>query len=149
MESHIRGIEDAQLWRLRNDERKSLIEYVRNRYARQVAAQGGSPQEIAFARQEFDFGVLTLGFARRFTSYKRPNLLLHDPERLMRILLNRDRPVQLILAGKAHPQDEAGQAMIREWNNFIHALEWPSPVIFLSDYDMLLTERLAGGVMFG
>ena len=144
--SRIRRVGDPELWRLRNDERKSLIEYVRKRYARQVAAQGGSPQEIARAGQEFDVNALTLGFARRFTSYKRPNLLLRDPQRLMGILFNRERPVQLILAGKAHPQDEAGQAMIREWNNFIHAMGSPTPVIFLSDYDMLLTERLAGGV---
>ena len=146
MEERIRRAGDAELWHLRNDERRSLIEYVRARYARQIAAQGGSPQEIASAGQVFDLNVLTLGFARRFTSYKRPNLLLHDPERLLRILLNRERPVQLILAGKAHPQDEAGQAMIRQWNDFIHALGWPTPVIFLSDYDMLLTERLSGGV---
>ena len=144
--AQISGVNDADLWSMRDRERRDLVEYIRGRYARQVTAQGGSPQEIALAGQVFDFGTLTLGFARRFASYKRPNLLLHDPQRLMRILFNRDQPVQLVIAGKAHPQDETGQAMIRQWNEFIHALGLPSPVIFLSDYDMLLTEELAGGV---
>jgi starch phosphorylase len=146
MDVCVRKVQDAEIWRMRGDERRSLVEYVRSRYARQVAAQGGSAQEITLAGQVFDYGVLTLGFARRFASYKRPNLLLHDPQRFMRILFNHERPVQLLVAGKAHPQDESGQAMIRQWNNFIHALGSPSPVIFLSDYDMLLTEKLAGGV---
>ena len=64
---------------------------------------------------------LTLGFARRFATYKRPNLLLHDPERLLRLLTNPQRPMQLIMAGKAHPADQAGQALIREWMHFIRA----------------------------
>jgi starch phosphorylase len=94
----------------------------------------------------FDPDALMLGFARRFASYKRPNLLLHDPERLLRLLTNPDRPVQLILAGKAHPADQAGQDLIREWINFIRRPEVRPHVIFLSDYDMLLTERLVQGV---
>jgi starch phosphorylase len=89
---------------------------------------------------------LTLGFARRFATYKRPNLLLHDPERLLRLLTNRERPVQLILAGKAHPADQAGQTLIQEWIHFIRRPEARSQVIFLSDYDMLLTEHLVQGV---
>jgi starch phosphorylase len=87
-----------------------------------------------------------LGFARRFATYKRPNLLLHDRDRLVRILTNRERPVQLILAGKAHPQDYAGQAMIREWHEFIHRADVYGHVVFLSDYDMLLTQQLVQGV---
>jgi len=146
MEEHVRKVEDGEIWHMRNDERRGLIEYIRERYARQIAGQGASPQEVQLAGKVFDFNTLTLGFARRFATYKRPNLLLHNPERLMRILFNPERRVQLILAGKAHPQDEAGQEMIRQWNTFIHALGVPSPVIFLSDYDMLLTEQLAAGV---
>ena len=144
MQEQIRQVKDADIWRMRTEERRALVEYVRSRYSRQVAGQGGSPQEIALAGQVFGFDALTLGFARRFATYKRPTLLLHDPQRLMRILFNQERPVQLIVAGKAHPQDGAGQAMVQEWNNFIHAMGLPSPVIFLSDYDMLLTEQLAG-----
>jgi len=89
---------------------------------------------------------VTLGFARRFASYKRPNLLLHDPERLLRLLTNPQRPVQLIIAGKAHPADRAGQALIQQWIHFIRRPEARQHVIFLSDYDMHLTEYLVQGV---
>ena len=89
---------------------------------------------------------MTLGFARRFATYKRPNLLLHDPERLLRLLTNPERPVQLILAGKAHPADQAGQDLIRQWTHFIRRPEARPHVVFLSDYDMLLTEHLVQGV---
>jgi starch phosphorylase len=83
---------------------------------------------------------------RRFASYKRPNLLLHDPERLLRLLTNPQRPVQLIMAGKAHPADQAGQALIQQWIRFIRRPEARPHVIFLSDYDMHLTEQLVQGV---
>ncbi len=89
---------------------------------------------------------LTLGFARRFATYKRPNLLLHDPDRLLRLLSDPQRPVQLIIAGKAHPADQAGQALIREWTQFIRRPEVRPHAIFLGDYDMLLTEHLVQGV---
>ena len=90
--------------------------------------------------------ALTLGFARRFATYKRPDLLLQDPDRLVRILTNRQRPVQLILAGKAHPQDGAGQELIRRWSDFIRRADVENHVVFLSDYDMLLTQQLVQGV---
>ena len=89
---------------------------------------------------------MTLGFARRFATYKRPNLLLHDPQRLLRMLTNPRRPVQLIIAGKAHPADQAGQALIHQWLQFIHQPEARPHAVFLGDYDMLLTERLVQGV---
>jgi starch phosphorylase len=84
-------------------------------------------------------------FARRFATYKRPNLLLNDPGRLLRLLTNPQRPVQLIMAGKAHPADPAGQALIQEWTSFVRRPEVRSHAIFLSDYDMLLTEQLVQG----
>jgi glycogen phosphorylase len=89
---------------------------------------------------------LTLGFARRFATYKRPNLLLHDPARLLNILMNRERPVQLVLAGKAHPQDAEGQEMIQQWVEFARRPEVRSRVVFLSDYDVLMAEHLVQGV---
>ena len=104
------------------------------------------PEEVESAKHLFDPNALTLGFARRFTLYKRPNLLLHDPERLRRILTDPRRPVQLIIAGKAHPADLAGQAMIQEWTRFIRRTEARNQVTFLSDYDMLLTGQLVQGV---
>ena len=94
----------------------------------------------------FDPRALTLGFARRFATYKRPNLLLHDPPRLLRLLAHPERPVQLIIAGKAHPDDREGQALIREWIEFIRQPQVRPHIIFLSDYDMQLTEKLVQGV---
>ena len=131
---------------MRIEARSSLVEYVRTRYARQVAIQGECADRIAEAGKIFDPAALTLGFARRFAAYKRPNLLLHDPARLTRILRNAQRPVQLVIAGKAHPQDGIGQDMIRQWSQFIRQAGTHTPVVFLSDYDMLLTGRLVAGV---
>ena len=146
LEPLVRAMSDAAIWNMRNAARKSLVERVRHRYARQIAIQGGSPREIAEAGAVFDENALTLGFARRFATYKRPNLLLHDAGRLTRLLSNPQRKVQLVIAGKAHPQDGAGQEMIRQWSEFIQCLGIHSSVVFLSDYDMLLTERMVGGV---
>jgi len=146
MEAQIRATPDETIWSMRTAARKSLIEYIRARYGRQVAIQGESAREIAEAGKIFDANTLTLGFARRFASYKRPNLLLHDPDRLGRILGNSQHPVQLVIAGKAHPQDGAGQDMIRQWNEFIRRSGFHCSVVFLSDYDMLLTEQMVGGV---
>jgi len=126
--------------------RESLIEYVRGRLSRQLEAAGASTEEVEGANHIFDANALTLGFARRFAAYKRPNLLLHDPERLLRILSNPQRPAQLLIAGKAHPADQAGQALIQEWTHFIRRNEARNHVIFLSDYDMLLTGQLVQGV---
>lgn len=144
--ARIRCAPDDSLWQLRSSACKSLIRYVRERYSRQLAASGAKTDEIETARLMFDPNVLTLGFARRFAAYKRPNLLLHDPERLLRILTNPDRPVQLIIAGKAHPADSQGQAMIQEWMRFIGRHKTSKHVVFLADYDMLMSERLVQGV---
>ena len=103
--------------------RRSLVEYARERLSRQLAASGASAGERwTTSKHLFDPNALTLGFARRFATYKRPNLLLHDPQRLLRILTNSQRPVQLIIAGKAHPADDAGKALIQEWIRFIRQL---------------------------
>ena len=146
MEECLRKGGDSDFWKLRASGRKSLVQYVRKRYARQLAEQGSSTEDLAQAAQVLDNDALTLGFARRFAPYKRPNLLLRDPQRLVRILTNRDRPVQLVLAGKAHPQDLAGQDMIRQWVEFSRRPEVRSRVIFLSDYDVLMAEQLVQGV---
>ena len=90
--------------------------------------------------------ALTLGFARRFASYKRPNLLLTDPERLVRLLTDAQRPVQLIVAGKAHPQDEEGKSLIQQWAQFAARPEVRTHVVFLDDYDMRLATELVQGV---
>ncbi|HXN45513.1 MAG TPA: alpha-glucan family phosphorylase [Bryobacteraceae bacterium] len=142
---NLRGVSDADLWELRTKARRQLIERTRRRLARQRSGQGAGTQEVAAAERIFDFDTLTLAFARRFAAYKRPNLLLADPERLARILTDKQRPVQLLLAGKAHPADLEGQGMLKQWSDFLHRPDVRPHVVFLADYDMLLTERLVHG----
>ena len=146
LEQDIYKVSDARLWQFRTDASKSLVAYARARLSRDLTAAGAPPQDVEAAKHLFDPNALTLGFARRFATYKRPNLLLHDPQRLLRILTNSQRPVQLVMAGKAHPADQAGQDLIREWMHFIRQPETRPHAIFLSDYDMLLTEHLVQGV---
>jgi glycogen phosphorylase len=145
-ERAIRAVSDSSLWQLRADSRKNLVAYSRRLYGRQLAARGASPEDLAQAALILDDNVLTLGFARRFATYKRPNLLLHDPARLIKILTNPERPVQLVIAGKAHPQDAEGQEMITQWFEFLRRAEVRSRVVFLSDYDVLMAEHLVQGV---
>jgi starch phosphorylase len=142
----IRRVSDAKLWQLRTDATKSLIEYARERLSRDLTATGATPEAIEDAKHLFDPNALTLGFARRFATYKRPNLLLHDSERLLRLLTNAERPVQIIIAGKAHPADQPGKDLIQQWVRFIRQGGARPQAIFLSDYDMLLTEHLVQGV---
>jgi starch phosphorylase len=146
LEKDMRAVPDSRLWECRASARQSLIDYVRGRISRQLEAAGASSEDVEDGKHIFDANVLTMGFARRFAPYKRPNLLLHDPERLFRIITDPQRPVQLIIAGKAHPADYPGQAMIREWTQFIRRPEVRKHVVFLSDYDMLLTGQLVQGV---
>jgi glycogen phosphorylase len=146
MGTDFRTASDSHLWQLRADSRKTLVQYVRRVYGRQLAGRGASSKDLAQSALTLDDNILTLGFARRFATYKRPNLLLHDPARLLNILLNRERPVQLVLAGKAHPQDAEGQEMIRKWVEFSRRPESRSRVVFLSDYDVLMAEHLVQGV---
>ncbi len=146
VERDFRCVSDGELWGLRTAGRKALLDYARDRVARDLASRAAAPEEIARVRESFPADTLTLGFARRFAVYKRPNLLLHDPGRLLRILSNRERPAQLIIAGKAHPADQAGQAMIKEWFQFLRHPDARRRVLFIPDYDLLLAERLVQGV---
>ena len=146
MGQDISNVSDADLWKIRNAARTRLVEYARERLSKQLAETGAPHETVEYAKSTFDPNILTLGFARRFATYKRPNLLLHDPERLLALLSDPRRPVQLIIAGKAHPADGPGQAQIQEWTHFIRRPDVRPHVMFLSDYDMLLSERLVQGV---
>ncbi|MDA8170440.1 MAG: alpha-glucan family phosphorylase [Nitrospiraceae bacterium] len=146
IERKMSTVPDSRIWQFRQAVRANLVEYVRKRLIRQLSVSGAPPDEIENVKHVLDPEMLTLGFARRFTSYKRPNLLLYDPDRLLQILTNPARPIQLLIAGKAHPADLAGQAMIRQWMSFIGKPGARSHVVFLSDYDMQLTSRLMHGV---
>jgi starch phosphorylase len=146
LEQSILGASDARLWQFRAEARKSLVEFARKRLAQELESSGAAAEAVEAARHVFDPEALTLGFARRFAAYKRPTLLLHDQARLERLLTNASRPVQLIIAGKAHPADQAGQDMIQHWVRFIRRPEMRAHAIFLGDYDMHVTEHLVQGV---
>ena len=139
----IHRVTDEQFWEMRTLQRKRLVERVRRRYAHQLGSEDIASHDLSNLLNEH---VLTVGFARRFATYKRPNLLLHDPERLIRLLCDSERPVQLILAGKAHPQDLPGQALIKKWNDFIQRPEVKGHIVFLSDYDMQMAQELVQGI---
>jgi len=113
LEEDLRCVSDAKLWQMRCAARRSLIAYARERLAHQLAGSGASPAEVSQAQLLFDPNALTLGFARRFATYKRPTLLLYDSARLLRILTDPQHPVQLIMAGKAHPAEQAQIVMPR------------------------------------
>ena len=139
-------LSDAQLWDFRAMERRDLVDYARRRLLRQLSQRGEIGGTTALAHEALDPNVLTLGFARRFTEYKRPAMLLSQPERLARLLANPDRPVQLIIAGKAHPRDELGRSFVREWASFVSRADVRMRAVFLEDYDMALAEQLVQGV---
>jgi starch phosphorylase len=149
VESHseaICSLSDETLWANRCYERADLVQYARRRLGRQLGRRGADAETIAQARDVLDPDALTLGFARRFTEYKRPDLLLYDSNRLSRLLTDTERPVQLILAGKAHPDDVQGKAFVRKWAEFVQRPEIRSHAVFLEDYDIELAQELVQGV---
>jgi len=145
-DAHILQIPDEKLWQFRNRSRNRLVGFIRQRFERQAIVSGLPSEVVGIANQVFDPDTLTLGFARRFVPYKRPDLLLDDPERFVRILTHPEHPVQFVLAGKAPPFDESGKALIRKWVQFIQEHNLYKHVLFLSDYDMMLAEHLVQGV---
>jgi len=143
----VAAVADEALWKMRGDARGALVEHTRSSLARQLAAAGAGEAEVKQAGAVLDANVLTLGFARRFAAYKRPNLLLYDRARLVRLLTDGRRPVQLVIAGKAHPQDETGKSMVQQWVQFIRGTpQVRARAVFLSDYDMVMAEHLVQGV---
>jgi len=148
-EAHAQALEalgDEALWHCQGEERAELVRYARHRLAAQLGQRGEDAQAIARANNVLDLNALTLGFARRFTEYKRPHLLLRDPERLACLLRNRDRPVQIIVAGKAHPHDAVGKDFVRQWAEFARRADVRERAVFLEDYDLELAQMLVQGV---
>lgn len=137
---------DERLWAFKCEERADLIQYVRKRFSAALVQRGATVDEINAANSALDPNALTLGFARRFTEYKRPNLLLKDKARFARILSSREKPVQIILAGKAHPQDMQGKRLIKEWQSFAQEKSLRHHIVFLPDYDIALAQELVQGV---
>ncbi|MEO8765455.1 MAG: alpha-glucan family phosphorylase [Ginsengibacter sp.] len=145
LEQDVSKIKDDTLWQMRNDCRNELVDFTRKRFETESTISGQSQEFTAASKHIFNANTLTLGFARRFVPYKRPDLLLHDPERFVRILTNPQHPVQLVIAGKAPPFDESGKALIRKWIQFIQQYNLYNHVVFLSDYDVLLTRHMVEG----
>lgn len=142
----IEALDDTALWTLCGQERADLVRHARQRLRLQLGQGGARTHLIDQVDQVLDPNVLTLGFARRFTAYKRPNLLLRDPDRLVRLLTHSERPVQLVVAGKAHPADKEGKRFIQAWAQFAAQPAVRQHVVFLEDYDIALAQELVQGV---
>ncbi|MGD1091103.1 MAG: alpha-glucan family phosphorylase [Bryobacteraceae bacterium] len=142
---HADGIPSEELWRSHERRRERLVGFSRRRLVRQLKRRGSPAAEITAAEEALDSRILTIGFARRFATYKRANLFLRDPDRLERILKNTERPVQIILAGKAHPHDDAGKELIRKIVSLIRERNLRSRLVFLEDYDMTVARYLVQG----
>src|SRR5437762_5396829 len=139
-------IPDAQLWETHQQLKRRLIDFVRDRERRRRERLGESPESIRKVNRILDPEILTVGFARRFASYKRGTLLFSDKERLRRLLNDATRPVQFIFAGKAHPRDEAGKALIQEVYKFSREAGLENRIVFVEDYDSYIARRLVQGV---
>jgi starch phosphorylase len=144
--SSIEQISDRDLWSFRASQRQTLIQYARHRLVRQMQMRGAAPDQVRQAGHVLDPNAITIGFARRFAEYKRPTLLLHDSNRLARMLCHPERPVQLIVAGKAHPDDEEGKRLIHALTGFAVRADVWDRVVFIEDYDIALAQRLVAGI---
>jgi starch phosphorylase len=142
----VSAIPDELLWQAHWQARTRALDFLRQRVARQRRRQGASPAAIAAAQQLFDPRALILGFARRFATYKRANLIFHDLERIKRILNNQERPVLIIFSGKAHPADEPGKAIIRQIQQLSQQPDFQGKIIFIENYDMNIARHLVQGV---
>ncbi len=140
------SIPDAELWRTHERRRERLVAFARARLKAQLKNRGAPPSEIARADEVLDPEALTIGFARRFATYKRGNLLFRNLERLTAIVSNKDRPVQIIYAGKAHPKDHGGKELIAEIMQFARRPEFRRRIVFLEDYDINVCRYLVQGV---
>lgn len=138
-------ISNEELWRTHERRRERLVAFSRDRMRQQIARRGGTESQIAQAEEILSPYALTISFARRFATYKRATLLFRDPERLIKLLTDTERPVQLIFAGKAHPHDIPGKELIKEIVHFASKPEVRSRIVFLENYDMTIGKQLTAG----
>ena len=139
-------IPDAQLWETHQHLKRRLIDFVRDREQQRRERLGESPESIRKVNRILDAEILTIGFARRFATYKRGTLLFSDKERLKRLVTDTTRPVQFIFAGKSHPRDEGGKALIQEVYKFSREAGLENRIVFVEDYDSYIARRLVQGV---
>jgi starch phosphorylase len=144
--NNVDQVPDEELWRAHQRCKEQLVVFARNRLKAQMQRRGTYHTELNRAEEVLDPEALTIGFARRFASYKRANLLLKDPQRLIKLLTNPQRPVQIIFAGKAHPSDTEGKDIIRQVVHFANEAEVRRRVVFIEDYDIDVARFLVRGV---
>lgn len=142
----IADIPDAELWRSHERRKERLVSFARNRLKMQLERRGLSKHMIAFADEVLDPEALTIGFARRFATYKRGNLIFRNLDRIKKILTNKEKPVQIIIAGKAHPKDDKGKEIIKSIVALTSDPDLKYKVVFLEDYDMNVAHYLVQGV---
>jgi len=142
----VREIPDEELLEMHRRRKRRLIAFVRDRQAASAARRKASAAELRYSSEVLDPHALTIGFARRFATYKRATLLFKDVARLKRILCNRERPVQIVIAGKAHPKDQPGKAFIREIVQLSRDPDLWKHIVFVEDYDMKVARELVQGV---
>ncbi|MGE4384472.1 MAG: alpha-glucan family phosphorylase [Endomicrobiaceae bacterium] len=142
----ISDIPDAEIWRSHERRKERLVSFARSRLKNQLERRGVSKHIIRYADEVLDPEALTIGFARRFATYKRGNLIFRDLERIKKILLNKDMPVQIIIAGKAHPKDDKGKEIIKSIISLTANPELRYKVVFLEDYDMNVAHYMVQGV---
>lgn len=141
----LQDVDPGHLWWIRSQLRAELIDDVRARLRRSWLERGASDAELSWIATAFDPAVLTIGFARRVPTYKRLTLMLRDPDRLAKLLLDEQRPIQLIVAGKSHPADEGGKALIQQIVRFADREDMRHRIAFLPDYDMSMARKLYHG----
>jgi len=142
----IASLDDEAIWRMRAANRRRLAEEISGRVMQNRRQRGEAVRRAGETERLLDPDALTVAFARRFTAYKRPALLLTDPERLVRLVSSSERPVQVVIAGKAHPRDREGRRIVRQWMDFVRRPDINGRVVFVEDYDMAIAARLVQGV---
>ncbi|MDR2860918.1 MAG: alpha-glucan family phosphorylase, partial [Elusimicrobiota bacterium] len=144
--NRVSSIPDTELWRAHERRKERLVSFTRERLKQQLERRGVSQRVLSYADEVLDPEALTIGFARRFATYKRGDLIFRDLKRFKNILTNKSHPVQMIVAGKAHPQDTFGKKIIQDIVNFANDEELRHKIIFLEDYDMNVAHYLVQGV---
>jgi len=144
--NNVDQIPDEELWRIHQRNRENLINFVRKQIKKQMQRRGTYHTELGWAEEVLDPEALTIGFARRFATYKRGNLLLNDPDRFIKLLNKTDKPVQFVFAGKAHPNDEQGKEIIRQLIHFANRNDVRKRLVFLEDYNIDIARYMVQGV---
>jgi alpha-glucan phosphorylase-like protein len=139
------AVDDAEIWSARREMREQLVEEARRRIAASWLERGASAAELGWVEEVLDPDVLTIGFARRVPTYKRLTLMLRDPQRLTELLLDEERPIQLLIAGKSHPADDLGKRLIQQLVQFADDPRVRHRIAFLPNYDIEMAQVLYPG----